>query len=261
MLNIEVMVASMGQKDFSLCQKMNINTDVVIANQSDRFIYREERFGSFTAKMITTATKGVGLNRNIGLQYATGDILIFSDDDIIYYDGYENIIAKAFDELPDADVIIFGMRYLKNGEVYTVDKYRTQKLHFWNGLRFGTFQIAVRSISMLKANLHFSHLFGGGCIYSAGEDSLFLMDCFRHKLNLYTYAAVIGDNTEGSSTWFHGYTEKFFHDRGVLAAALFPRLSGCMCLYYLFVYRKQRDIKNIRKYQLMKSGVKEFRKR
>lgn len=261
MPRVEVAVVTMKQRDFSLCQKMNVNTDIVIANQSDRFEYCEENFKTYKAKMITTATKGVGLNRNIGLQYVTGDIIMFADDDIVYHDGYEKIIEKAFEEIPDADVMIFQMQHIKNGTIYAVDNHRTKRLHFSNGLGFGTYQIAIRKLSIMKANIHFSHLFGGGCMYSAGEDSLFLADCFRHRLHIYSYAAVIGDNIRDSSTWFNGYTEKFFRDRGALSVCLCPYMNRLICIHYLLAYRKCGEINEVKKYLLMREGAKGFKRK
>ena len=52
--------------------------------------------------MITTTTHGVGINRNLALFYATGDILLLADDDMVYADGYPEMVRKAFADWPDA---------------------------------------------------------------------------------------------------------------------------------------------------------------
>lgn len=110
-----------------------------------------------------------------------------------------------------------------------------------------------------KANIHFSHLFGDGCKYSSGEDSLFLIDCFRKGLRVYSYDGLIGDNIRDSSTWFRGYTEKFFYDRGAFAACAFPKLKYIVCIYYLFAYRKVRKCSVLKMLKLMYYGTRGYK--
>lgn len=259
MSTIEVMVASMQQKDFSLYQKMNIQSDLIIANQSNCYNYEELVDGENTVKMITTATRGVGLNRNIGLQYITADIIVLADEDIVYNDGYVEMVKNAFEQIPNADVLIFQMRFIRDGQVYDIDRHKTKKLHLWNGLSFGTYQIAIRKEALLRSNLHFTHLFGGGCVYCAGEDSLFLIDCFRRGLSVYSYAALLGDNIRDTSSWFKGFNEKFFYDRGAFSACAFRKFGLPICVYYLFMYRNEKEISLSDKWRLMKAGYQNFK--
>lgn len=256
MSKVEVVVAAMNQIDLSLVQKMNIQSDIVIANQADRYSFEETEVNGNRVRMLTTATRGVGRNRNFGLQVATGDILMLADEDIVYHDGYAKRIESAFEELPWADVIVFRMQFIKNGNVYEVDHHATRRVHLWNGLSFGTYQIAIRRNSLLRENIHFSELFGGGCLYSAGEDSLFLIDCFRKGLRIYSHNALIGDNIRDSSSWFSGFHEKFFYDRGAFLACAFPKMKIIVPFYYLFVYRKTKELMLRQKICLMFAGVR-----
>jgi len=86
MSSIQVLVAAMHQKDVSLAEKMNIRCAAVIANQADREEITESETENGTVKLITTKTRGVGLNRNIALLAAEADVLLFSDDDVVYND-------------------------------------------------------------------------------------------------------------------------------------------------------------------------------
>lgn len=260
MSNVEVIVAAMNRKDLSLYFGMNANTDMTIANQAEEYFFLQKEINGNRVRMISTGTRGVGLNRNIGLENSHSPILLLADEDIIYHSGYEKTIEKAFEELTDADVIIFQMQFIKNGQIYDVDTHKTQRIHIWNGLGFGTYQIAIKRDALLKANIHFTHLFGGGCIYSAGEDSLFLIDCFKYGLKVYSYAGLIGDNIRDSSSWFNGFTPKFYFDRGAFAACAFPRIKYLICLYYLIAYRKQKNIGAKQKLKLMLQGCNGYRK-
>ena len=89
MEKLQVLLATVHQTDLTIAEKMNLHCSTVIANQADR----EEVCSRGPVKMITTATRGVGLNRNLALLAADGDILLFADDDVVYNDGMEEAVA------------------------------------------------------------------------------------------------------------------------------------------------------------------------
>lgn len=235
---IEVLVAAMNQKDESLYYKMNLRTDAIIANQCDKNEYKEYKVGERNLKMISTTTKGVGKNRNFALLHATGDILLFADEDMVYYDDYEEIIKKAFSIIPNADVIIFQIenRNPKSGKKITIDK--VSRLHLLNSLKYGAVRIAVKRESLLKANIWFSLLFGGGAKYCSGEDTIFIRDCFKKRLKVYSFPESIAVLKQEDSTWFTGFNEKYFLDRGALLASIFPIFKILFAFIFAIKYRR-----------------------
>ena len=80
--------------------------------------------------------------------------------------------------------------------------------------------------------MYFSTLFGGGCIFSSGEDSLFLSDMIDSELKIYAYPITVATVEQKKSTWFRGFDEKYFFDRGVLYSQIFrfPKLIGLIQL-------------------------------
>lgn len=262
MNRLEVLVATMQQKDFSLIEKMNIGCSVVIANQHDRDEITIAKKNGSSVKMVTTTTRGVGLNRNIALLASTAELLLFADDDVTYYESDLQGVCNAFDELPQADVIIFGVDNSRCGEVFESIRMPVKKLHWWNSMRYPTYVVAVRRSSLIKHNITFHQLFGGGCPYGCGEDSLFIMECFRKKLKVYSHSYVLGISAKDFSTWFSGYNRKYFHDKGVLFAFLFPNIKWIMIP--LFAVRMKIKLKLDMSvgeiYRLMRSGVKSAKK-
>ena len=116
---LEILCVTMDQTDFSKCREMNIrNCDVVFANQSGRYGYEEIHSQFITARMLTTATRGVGKNRNLALVLAAGEILLFADDDLTYEEDMPETISRAYKEFPKADMILFGIRYTKQGTIF-----------------------------------------------------------------------------------------------------------------------------------------------
>ena len=107
-MRIQVLVAAMHQTDHSLLEKMNIQTDAIIGNQCDRNEVEDFEWNGHRIKYLNFAERGVGLNRNNALMRADADICLFADDDMVYVDGYAEKILTAFNENPDADVIVFN---------------------------------------------------------------------------------------------------------------------------------------------------------
>ena len=190
-MNLQVLVATMHQRDLSLYEKMNIRCSAVIANQAEdrQMLCQSTPYGE--VQMITTPTVGVGLNRNAALLLSQGDVLLFADDDVIFEDDMPKEVIGAFERLPQADVIVFGLRMVKNGEVIETRRMKQGRLRVYNSMRYGTCRIAVRREAYLRANLSFHQMFGGGCPFSAGEDSLFLKSCFDKGLRVYGYDYVL----------------------------------------------------------------------
>jgi hypothetical protein len=77
-MDLQILVVSMHQSDFSLVDKMNMRTNVIIANQTSFDGVEEKKYDFGTVKMISSQTRGVGLNRNIALLASETDILLFA---------------------------------------------------------------------------------------------------------------------------------------------------------------------------------------
>ncbi len=254
---IQVLVATMHQNDFSLVHQMNIRCDAILANQAECENRQVQNFTFGKVTMITTAQRGVGRNRNTALDSATSDILLFADDDVIYQNDMPMAVTEAFQSNPDADVIIFSMDYTRNGQLIEQRHLQKHRMHLYNSLRFGAVSIAVRRSSMEKAGIRFNENFGGGCKYSSGEDSLFLRDCYRNRLHVYSHDYVLGRCARDSSSWFTGYNKKYFFDKGVLMGCLFPRFSYLMTLYFAIRFKRKTEISAIQRIRLMYRGLLE----
>lgn len=260
-MKIEVLVATMNQSDFSLYDKMNLKTDVVFANQSDKYEYKECSSKTSRMRMITTMTRGVGKNRNIGLMHSEADICLLADDDVRYVDNYNDIIEKAFRELPDADIIIFNIETIGDNETSRRVNKKIKKIHMLNVLNYGAPRVAIKKASLSKKNIWFSLLYGGGAPYSSGEDSLFLTESIRKKMKIYAYPCKIADVNQEKSTWFKGYTKKYFEDKGIWFANAFPKLKYFLSVYYSFRFKRYtQEFSVLQIFSMMNTGIRKFDK-
>jgi len=258
MSNLQVLVAAMKQDDLSLADKMNIKCDAIIANQHDNDSVMEKTTQYGRVKMITTPTRGVGLNRNIALMASDADIVLTADEDLIYYDDAFEGVVNAFETLPGADVILFGLDMTKNGEIFEKRRHPVKRLKLRNSMKFGGARIAIRREAVLKHKLNFSQLFGGGCIYSSGEDSLFIRDCFKAGLRVYSHSLVLGKCAKDTSSWFTGFNEKLIYDKGAWIACAFPKAKHFIKWYFVWRFSKKSGFSAAKTAKLINKGIVGF---
>lgn len=259
-MKLQVLVSTMHQKDYSLLERMNIQTDAIIINQCDRNEFKEFEFEGHKIRWLSLNERGIGLSRNTALMRADADILLFADDDIVYYDGYAECVLRAFEKYPRAQMIMFNFQSLNTDRPEIIVK-RDYSLHLYNCLKFGAFRIAIRKAPIRKANITFSLLFGGGTKHQAGEDNLFITNCLQKRLKGIACSSLIGTVKQEVSTWFKGYNEKYYFDRGKLFTAMY----GKKAFLYLLLFElknvcRSNDITLLKRVKLEYQGCKDYLK-
>lgn len=256
-MNLQLLVAAVDKNVVALSNDMNIGSDAVICNQGSEFSRVSYKHRGYTVDTYSFTEKGVGLNRNNALMRASADIVLFSDDDIVYTDDYREKVLAEFERNPKADMILFQVDVEERRRTYEITGYG--RVRRYNCGRYPTYSMAVKLDRVRRENITFSLLFGGGAKYSNGEDSLFIHDCLKHGLRVYKAPVTIGREMPRESTWFQGYTEKFFYDRGVLYESLYGRLAGLMARRFLFRNKSTmcQSITVKEASTLMKKGIRE----
>ncbi len=260
-LRLEVLVSAVEKDAAALISQMHINTDAVVVNQCGGYAFGNIKTAGGCVKCFSMPERGVGLSRNTALLHASGELVLFSDEDITLDSDYRKKILAAFESLPDADMILFNVQVAPERRTYW--NREIHKVSWRNYGRYPAYSICARLSSLRRANVHYSLLFGGGAKYSNGEDSLFLRDCLRAGLRVYAHTACIGKERERESTWFSGYHEKFFRDRGVLYHHLYGKLALPLSLRFLWAHKKLmcREIPVWQAFRIMRKGVREARGR
>lgn len=263
-MKLEMLISAVNKEPRALAERMNINTDAIIINQLGELGktgYREFNRGPARIRVYDMGEKGVGLSRNNALMRATGDICLFCDDDIIYRDTAPGDILKEFNDHPQADMLLFNVEVKKDRKTYYNNEFGRVRLH--NCGRYPAYSMAIKREVMQGKNLYYSLLFGGGARFSNGEDSLFIRDCIKKGVKVYKTPVIIGREEAQGSTWFNGYNEKFFRDRGVLYHHLYGKLALPLSLRFLLAHKDImcRDIPWKKAFKIMAQGVKEEKSR
>lgn len=256
-MKVQVLASVMNETMETIVNRMQLDSDAVIINQCDRLQAQEMEHQGHIVRFFSFPDRGVGRSRNEAILRADQDICLFSDGDIVYEPGYADAITAEFERNPKADMILFNITVEEARRTYHITERR--RVHWYNCGRYGAVSFAVRRDSLLKSGVTFSLLFGGGAKYSNGEDSLFLKEFMSKGYRVYTAPVTIGREEAGASTWFAGYNEKFFADRGVLYHYLYGKMSWLMSLRFLLAHKAVfcKDITVRQAYEWMKQGMRE----
>ena len=255
----QLLVSTMYQNDCSLLERMNIASDSIIINQCNLTKKDIIDYQGYKILVYSLDERGIGLSRNSAMMRATADIIEFADDDMILSSSYREDVLREFEAHPEADGILFSVESLNPARPLLKIKKFT-KVRWYEALKYGCARLAIRREKIVYNNICFSLLFGGGAKYGSGEDTVFLLDCLRAGLKIYKSPIKVADITQENSTWFRGYTEKYFIDKGALFAAALPKL----CYGYALLSSMHIKISGFRRskvFRLYLEGIHAFKKK
>lgn len=227
-MKLQVLVTTMHQSDFSKYKQMNLQTDAVIANQTDKNEYAETSINGSIVKLVSTDSRGLSRNRNVALSQASqnSDYILFSDDDLIFNDGYERTIIKEFENHPDAEAIKFNLHDLSKARKITMGRIKTfERATRRNMTSSGVCGLAVKTEILKKHNFHFHENFGSGTENFCGEDTIFIMELLNKKIHFYRSPLDIAGIDQTESSWFQGHNTRYFTTCGMVLGTIYPILS------------------------------------
>ncbi|MCH5324567.1 MAG: glycosyltransferase [Eubacterium sp.] len=223
----------MNQTDTEIVNKTRITGNAVIINQCDAEGYSETATEHGTARMYSVTGRGLTKSRNLAIERSQAEICQLCDDDEEFLPDYEEKIISAYDSLPDADVIAFKM---SNRPPSFKDK--VIRLRFPLTAKVSSWQISFRRQSLVRTGVRFDPLMGAGSGNGAEEELKFLTDCRKAKLKIYYVPYEIASVAQSTSTWFAGFNEQFFRDRGNTTRYIMGLpLSVLYALYYVLTKR------------------------
>lgn len=242
-MNIQVLIATMNNNDIDgLIESMNIQTDCIVVNQCN---CKEEsiiskKIKNKNVKIINSLERGLSRSRNTALKNLPPDtdIIIFTDDDIYFYDGYEKEISNAYKN-NECDGIVFNVRRV-NGRL---NKKMSRNINQINLFRACSVSLTFRANSI--KNIKFDENFGSGSgKFILGEENIFVSDCLKaNKKIIKNDYVMCRIEDRRKSTWFTGFNNKYLISKG----ASFKRMHK----YLYFLYNIDFAI---RKYKLYKEN-------
>lgn len=261
-MRVEVVCPTMNQNDFSKVKYMNLQTAAVFANQAGRCDFAQKSENGLTFTMVTTDTIGASINRNIGIDNSSADIIIFSDDDQTFVDGYEGMILNAFVTYPDADAVKF---YCESTTPTRPLSYKNpgcwKKAKRSDLMSAGVHGFAIKRDFLIRKNIRFNEEIGPGKEIYCGEDTSFIVDLFKNDATIYLSPQLISYIDQSDSSWFDGYTERHFISVGYIYSVIYgikaPLAAVRRCV---IMTKKTKDFSCIEMLKLMLAGIQKHRR-
>lgn len=259
---MQTLLSVMEQGDpLAYIERLNIRTDAVIVNQCGRegeYTRQTDSSGrEVTVRVAERDEKGLSRSRNLAISMASDDICILCDNDIRYEDDASEVIVQAFLRHPDAGIICF---FIERPERKSPVKDREGEMSKKDMMRIFSPEIALRTSKL--GDLRFSEDFGAGAKYSMGEENIFLFEAKRRGIECIYVPEKIANTLPNESSWFGGYDEKFFRDRGAGYEAMDRGLWHILCWQFLLRKRSlyRETISAAAAWRAMKEGRAEYRR-
>lgn len=209
------------------------------------------------AKVFCYQETGLAKSRNAALARASGEICLFSDDDIVFLEDARETIARAFAAHPAADIITFQAR-IPTGAPFKTYPTKPKWLGRRTIMRVTSWEIAFRRRAILAAGLTFDERFGLGARFPTGEENIFLRDALGCGLKiLYVPQPIVIHPAQSSGS--------DFTDETIIMAkgAMFYRMFGrpAHWINALFAWKKSPASPFSARafYRLMSAGMKQYR--
>jgi len=244
-MKLQVLVSTMNQKDKKLIERMNINSDAIIINQCGKNSEEIIEYKGNKIIWINSSQKGLSRSRNLAISKATADICVIADDDIVYVKNYKEIISEQFEKNSEIDIITFQVDGIE--KKFKSYKEKKKRINILSLMKISSVEIAFKRESFKDNNISFNENFGSGSIFAMGEENILLYESFRKNMKMIYVPLKIADLHFGESSWFKGYNEEFFIDRGAGYTAMGRFISWLLILQY-----------GIRKIPLYKNEVSVF---
>jgi len=251
---------STNKKDISKLIR-NINYKVSSSSMIYTIIWQShkkkhyENWINSNVRIFTFNEKGLSRSRNRALDLSIGDILLFSDDDIIFEENIYEKIIKAYKELPNADIITFKA-YTANKKPFKKYPNKCFKHNILSIMHVSSWEVSCKPKRIKEVGLKFNELFGLGSVFPSSEENLFLWDALRKGLNVYFYPEFIVTHPS-PKTSSHNFSPEILKSKGAFFYEAFGNLS--YLLIPMFAVKKFRLEPNIFKSILyMFKGQREY---
>lgn len=242
-MTLEVLISCMHQKDASIIERTNVQSNVIVINQcsldkKESFIFKNKKNEDCRASLIYTTERGLSRSRNMAIRNATGDICLICDDDEVLEDDYVETILSTFEKYPKVDVFTFIVHSPRKDSYPTKEK----RVGYIGAMKRNSWEIAFRRESINKKNISFDIRMGSGTGNGGGEENKFLFDCLKKGLKIRLFPKLIASVSQKDSLWFHGFTNSFFTNLGWTSRRLLGLpLAWCYAFYFAITkYSKYR---------------------
>lgn len=149
-------------------------------------------------RVIHLASHGVAASRNAAIREATGEVLVFGEEDVTWLPGGIAEVLATFDDNPRLAVLL-GRAQDETGELRKRYPAIREPATVWNSGRVGTIELAVRTDAVRNAGVSFDENFGAGTDNFLGDEYIFVADANAARLKCEYFPITFSQHPKDSS--------------------------------------------------------------
>ncbi|MCB0461780.1 MAG: glycosyltransferase family A protein [Flavobacteriaceae bacterium] len=260
--HLEILLSTIQQNSLSFLSEMfpyNKISDIniVVINQTEKANLLVSDYNH--VKVFNSFEKGLSNSRNLAIEKASGEICLLADDDVVYAEGFEDIILSAFQKNKDADIITFQMM---DDEGHLFRDYQNITKHNETTVYTVNSVVIAFKLKSVKDKVNFNTNFGLGAQFEVADEYVFLRDALKAGLTIYFEPQVILKHSKFSSG------QDVASDRLIYGrSALYYKYYGLRAyfriakhIYLTFKEGKLRFSEIIPKFGVAFKGIKDYKK-
>ena len=245
-------------------QLISSNIDGLIINQKSASAAQNTQaedsdLASNGIRIISFEERGIAQSRNRALEFAHGDYLLITDDDVSVLANMKETIIESFKAYPEADLITF-QSLDENGQQRKVYSERS----YWHSkrslLKVSSIEIAIKRSSWRKDPFYIDARFGLGSLFPTGEESIFLTDLYNRgwKMRYVPKAIVQHPNASSGRALFHN--ENLIMAKGAMIARIFGWRAAFIAFLFALKKRKEMGYGLFQCFRLLSEGINAFKR-
>ncbi len=202
------------------------------------------------AKTFSLSSTGVAKSRNAAISNASGEFLVFADDDIVFNEKGLKEAISFLDEHPNISLLLTQATD-PNGKLRKQYPAKEEKLTLLNSARAATYEMIIRVADIRSKDIRFDESFGAGVENYLGDEYIFIADLIKaggQGIFVPIVTAIHPENSSGSG-WGTA------RDR-VARAKVFTRVFGASApiVRLAFGLRRLRELGGVWKLLLFVFG-------
>ena len=245
-MKISFLVPTLGSRENELKRLLNslenqilkdFEVILVVQDNYDKVLKICDKYKKMNTNCIYSNKKGLSINRNLGLKYCNGDIIILSDDDC-WYPNYATIELEL--NFKGCDILLSQIYDKKNNKFYK--KYSQNKYDINHRLELmSKSSIEIAFSKKIIDSIRFDESFGLGAQYICGEEVDFLLNAYingykiKYIPKIMVYHAIKEKNT---------YKADQIVAKGALYAKHFNIIYGIFVCIRDLILKRENNITN-----------------
>jgi hypothetical protein len=172
----------------------NPSTEILVIVQGDKGATPQRK----DVRVIRLASQGVTASRNAAIREATGEVLIFGEEDVTWLPAGIAEVLETFEDNPRLAVFL-GRAQDEDGLPRKNYPAIRERATVWNSGRVGTIELAVRTDAVRTAGVRFDENFGAGTANFLGDEYIFVADANRARLKCEYFPITFSQHPKDSS--------------------------------------------------------------